>query len=257
LQQVVNAALTATGSPQTIEIQPEWYAAMDALSEAGRIAYRKFVYETPGFLTYWQEATPINELAQMPIGSRPAKRQKGGFESIRAIPWVFSWMQSRAIIPSWYGVGKSLEAFCGGQLECTGMDMLRSMYDRWPYFKALIDNVQLDLVKADMDIAAMYAELVTDAELRDEIFNDLSEEHERAYKFLCQILRQKELLTQIPVIKRSIERRNPYVDPLNFIQVDLLRTLRQMPEDDPERDVILQAVLSSVSGIAAGMKTTG
>jgi phosphoenolpyruvate carboxylase len=108
-----------------------------------------------------------------------------------------------------------------------------------------------------MDIAAMYAELVTDAELRDEIFNDLSEEHERAYKFLCQILRQKELLTQIPVIKRSIERRNPYVDPLNFIQVDLLRTLRQMPEDDPERDVILQAVLSSVSGIAAGMKTTG
>lgn len=257
LQQVVNAALTATGSPQTVEIQPEWYAAMDALSEAGRIAYRKFVYETPGFLTYWHEATPINELALMPIGSRPAKRQKGGFESIRAIPWVFSWMQSRAIIPSWYGVGKSLEAFCGGQLECTGMDMLRSMYDRWPYFKALIDNVQLDLVKADMDIAAMYAELVTDAELRDEIFNDLSEEHERAYKFLCQILRQKELLTQIPVIKRSIERRNPYVDPLNFIQVDLLRTLRQMPEDDPQRDVVLQAVLSSVSGIAAGMKTTG
>lgn len=257
LQQVVNAALTATGSPQTVEIQPEWYSAMDALSEAGRVAYRKFVYETPGFLTYWQEATPINELAQMQIGSRPAKRQKGGFESIRAIPWVFSWMQSRAIIPSWYGVGKSLAGFCGGQLECAGMDLLRTMYDRWPYFKALIDNVQLDLVKADMNIAAMYAELVTDAEVRDEIFNDMSEEHERAYKFLCQILRQDELLTQIPVIKRSIERRNPYVDPLNFVQVDLLRMLRQMPEDHPERADTLRAVLSSVSGIAAGMKTTG
>jgi phosphoenolpyruvate carboxylase len=257
LHQVVNAALTATGSAQPVEVRPEWHAAMDALAEAGRAAYRKFVYETPGFLKYWQEATPINELALMPIGSRPARRQKGGFESIRAIPWVFSWMQSRAIIPSWYGVGKSLSAFCGGQLECTGMEMLRTMYDQWPYFKALIDNLQLDLVKADMDIAAMYAELVTDAELREDIFSDLRAEHARAYQFLCQIVRQDELLTQIPIIKRSIERRNPYVDPLNFIQVDLLRALRAMDESDPARPAVLQVVLATVSGIAAGMKTTG
>ena len=125
LHQVMNAVLMALGAPSKVEVRPEWRAAMDTLSQTSEETYRKFVYETPGFLDYWYQATPINELARLPIGSRPAKRSKGGFESIRAIPWMFSWMQSRAIIPSWYGVGTALESFCadGGGLDHASADV--------------------------------------------------------------------------------------------------------------------------------------
>jgi phosphoenolpyruvate carboxylase len=255
LHQVMNAAILATGLPSRVEIRPEWRETMRYLSEHSQQAYRSFVYETPGFLTYWQEATPINELASMPIGSRPAKRSKGGFDSIRAIPWVFSWMQSRSIIPSWYGVGHALESFC--QTQSDGLERLREMYDQWLFFTSLIDNVQLDVAKADMGIAMLYTELVSDQTLREQIFSEMRAEHDRACQYLCSIARQDDLLAKTPVIKRSIERRNPYVDPLNFIQVDLLRRLRKSAPDAPEYDHLLQAVLSTINGIAAGMKTTG
>ncbi|MBK9122259.1 MAG: phosphoenolpyruvate carboxylase [Chloroflexi bacterium] len=254
LQQVVNASILAIGAPQN-GIDPHWFSVMDTLSELSRAHYRKFVYETPSFLTYWHEATPINELAQLPIGSRPAKRSKGGFESIRAIPWVFSWMQSRAIIPSWYGVGHACKTFCGDSPD--GETTLQTMYERWPFFKALIDNVQLDVVKADMGIARLYSGLVSDAKLRDEIFNKIESEHAQTCDWICRITGQTSVLEKAPLMQRSIDRRNPYVDPLNFIQVALLADLRMMHPDLPAYDDTLQAVLATVNGIAAGMKTTG
>src|SRR5688500_10175534 len=147
LHQVMHAVLLATGQPSRPELRPEWAAAMEKLAEEGRSAYRKFVYETKGFLDYWHQATPINELANLPISSRPAKRKSGGgFSDVRAIPWHFSWMQSRAILPSWYGVGYALAAFIGQE---GGLETLRTMYNEWPFFKAMIDNAQLDLAKAD------------------------------------------------------------------------------------------------------------
>jgi phosphoenolpyruvate carboxylase len=256
LHQVMHASLLGLGAPQKEEVHPEWREAMDKLSELGRIAYRKFVYETPGFIEYWQQATPINELARLPISSRPAKRKSGGgFADMRAIPWVFSWMQSRAIIPSWYGVGSALETFC--DQNSGGLEKLREMFQRWPFFKAVIENEQLDVAKADMGIAELYAALVTDAQVRDTIFNQMRAEHERTCKMIAQILEQPEILDNMPVIGRSIERRNPYVDPLNFIQVELLRELRQLEPDTPEYEAVLNAVLATVNGVAAGLKVTG
>lgn len=258
LNQVMHAVLLAGGMPPQPDARPEWRDAMASLAESGQVAYRNFVYETPGFCEYWQQATPINELARLPISSRPAKRKKGGdFMDIRAIPWVFSWMQSRAIIPSWYGVGSALQNFGDHQGKGKGLELLRTMYHDWTFFKALVDNVQLDLAKADMGIAALYASLVLDESVRETIFSRITAEHALATERICEILDQKELLGKMPVMQRSIERRNPYVDPLNFIQVSLLRQLRELEPDTSDYDETLDAVLSTVNGIAAGMKTTG
>jgi len=253
LQQLMHAALLSLGGMGSPEAHPGWVAAMTKLSETGANVYRTFVYETPGFLDYWQQATPINELARLPIGSRPAKRSKGGFESVRAIPWMFSWMQSRAIIPSWYGVGTALAEFA----DANGLGLLRTMYRDWPFFRVLMDNTELDLAKADLGIAALYADLVSDAALRTQIFSQMQAEHERACRLLCQITDQAELLELSPVLKRSIDRRNPYVDPLNFIQVALLLRLRAATPGTDEYEAVMTVVLSTINGIAAGMKTTG
>jgi phosphoenolpyruvate carboxylase len=254
LHQVVNAMLLAMGAPPETEIRAEWPKTMERLAELGRVAYRAFVYETDGFLEYWQAATPIDELSSLSISSRPARRRAGGFAGLRAIPWVFSWTQSRAIIPSWYGVGTAFETIAN---EPGGLDLLRTMYTQWPFFNALIQNVQMDIAKADMGIAEQYAGLVKDAEIRERIFARMQTEHERARQMVCKITGQKELLDNYPVMQISITRRNPYVDPLNFIQVELLRKLRAMEQDDPEYAATLDAVLTTVNGIAAGMKTTG
>ncbi len=254
LQQVMNAVLTALGTPSKVQVRSEWRAAMDALSQTSEETYRTFVYETPGFLDYWYAATPINELARLPIGSRPAKRSKGGFESIRAIPWMFSWMQSRAIIPSWYGVGTALESFTGRE---GGLATLQQMYREWSFFNALIENVELDIAKADMPIAALYASLVPDEKIREAIFSTMKAEHARAREQISAIMGQQELLDHTPVMRLSIERRNPYVDPLNYIQVALLRRLRALEAGTEDSEALLDSVLASVNGIAAGMKTTG
>ncbi len=255
LQQVVHAGLLALGAPPHVEPRPDWLAAMDELAALGRKAYRDYVYETPGFAEYWQHATPIHELSRLPISSRPAKRRSGGFAEVRAIPWMFSWMQSRAIIPSWFGVGSALEAFCGKSEN--GLALLQTMYGEWLFFRALIENCQLDVAKADMGIAALYAALVPDEELRQAVYAQMEQEHSRACRMICLITGQHELMEKSPTMRRSIERRNPYVDPLNYIQVALLRTLRVLQADTPEYERVLDEVLATINGIAAGMKTTG
>lgn len=253
LSQMLHAMMTAMGLPPTTTIVPAWREAMTDLSELGRQSFRQLVYETEGFLEYWQQATPIGELSQLHIGSRPAKRQKGGFEQIRAIPWVFSWTQNRAIIPSWYGVGTALRSYT----DQHGWAMLKQMYAEWPFFRALLENVEFDLAKADIGIARIYAALVNDTTLRDHIFSEIEQEYSRAVECVGLLTDHAAPLDGSPVIKRSIERRNPYVDPLNFIQVQLLQDLRHLSPDAPDYQDLLDGVLTTINGIAAGMKTTG
>ncbi len=256
LHQVMHAMMLALGAPQETRVEQVWMNAMGELAELGQQAWRDFVYGSEDFLTFWQQATPIGELARLPISSRPAKRSAGGgFASIRAIPWTFSWMQSRAIVPSWFGVGHALETWC--EREADGLELLREMYRSWPFFNAVLENAQLDVAKADLGIAGLYArELVADAALRQRYFRRIEEEHERTQRLLCAVTGQDDLLDNNPVIRLSIERRNPYVDPLNFIQVALLQELRADP-DGPGQEAVLREVLATISGIAAGMKTTG
>lgn len=256
LQQVMNAAIRSLSKDTDYQIKPEWSQAMDVISEAGRETYRSFVYEHDGFLPYWQAATPINELSQLRISSRPAKRKsKGGFAAMRAIPWVFSWMQSRAIIPSWFGIGTAFNTFAENNEN--GLAILQDMYTNWRFFRTVVDNAQLDVVKADMGIAEIYSRLVEGDAVRDEMFTWIKTEHSLTYKMICAVTQQAQLLETMGAIQTSIERRNPYVDPLNYIQVDLLRQLRNSDDDSAESKAILEAVLATINGIAAGMKTTG
>ncbi|MCA9888648.1 MAG: phosphoenolpyruvate carboxylase, partial [Anaerolineae bacterium] len=237
-------------------VNQTWSDAMSDLSEYGRVHYRDLVYETEGFLDYWQQATPINELSQLRISSRPAKRKgSGGFAAMRAIPWVFSWMQSRAIIPSWFGVGTAIQRYC--DTHENGMETLQSMYKEWRFFDALIRNTELDVAKADMGIAKLYSELVDNVQLREQMFSRISDEHQLTQKMICAVTGQNTLLEYAPALQRSIERRNPYIDPLNFIQVDLLQQLRALPDVDTTYRDLLEQVLGTINGIAAGMKTTG
>ncbi len=256
MHHVINAVLLVTGLPAAHNVKPEWRTVMDFLADEGRKAFRKFVYETEGFLQYWHQATPINELANLPISSRPAKRKSGSsFSDVRAIPWVFSWMQSRAIIPSWYSVGTALKRYCDEHAD--GLATLRTMYAEWPFFKALMENAQLDLAKADMGIAELYASLVSDPKLRETIFSEMKREYDLACEMVCNVFDEPSLLQKSPVMQRSIERRNPYVDPLNFIQVDLLQQLRVLNPDAPSYNEVMRNVLATVNGISAGMKVTG
>ncbi|MCY3914755.1 MAG: phosphoenolpyruvate carboxylase [Chloroflexi bacterium] len=256
LNQVMNAVLIGMGLQERHHVPANYYEVMARLSDLSRTYYRTFVYESDGFLDYWQQATPINELARMQISSRPAKRQKqGGFSAMRAIPWMFSWMQSRAIVPSWFGLGTAFKTYI--EEEKNGLRVLREMYRKWSFFNARIDNAQLDVAKADMGIAELYASLVEPIELRARFFDWIKEEHHLSSEMIMCVTGQDDLLTNMSAIKTSIERRNPYVDPLNFMQVALLRELRQLDEGGEIWRATLDATLATINGIAAGMKTTG
>ena len=256
LNQVLNAVLIGMGLQEEHHLPPNYFEAMAELSELGRLSYRDFVYESEGFLDYWQQATPINELSMLQISSRPPKRsEKGGFAAMRAIPWMFSWMQNRAIVPSWFGIGTAFNTYSDTHAE--GLRLLQEMYGGWAFFKAIIDNAQLDVAKADMGIAELYASLVEPVELRDCFFDRIRIEHRLSSDMIMQVTQQQELLENMAAIKTSIERRNPYVDPLNFLQVALLRELRELDDESPEWRPVLRATLATINGIAAGMKTTG
>jgi phosphoenolpyruvate carboxylase len=164
-------------------------------------------------------------------------------------------MQSRALLPSWFGVGTAVDTFC--QTHPDGLALLREMYWEWPFFNAVLENLQLDVAKADMGIAALYNALAREATGSETIFALIQAEHARTTQQLCAVTEQAALLDNTPVLQRSIARRNPYVDPLNFIQVTLLRELRQLTPDTPRYHAVLRAVLATINGIAAGMKTTG
>jgi phosphoenolpyruvate carboxylase len=259
LEQVVHAVMMAsvpTHYGRQTRVQPDWRSAMEEMTGMSYRAYRKLIYNTPALLDYWQQATPIHEISQMRIGSRPARRGNGAaFATLRAIPWGFSWMQSRHVLPGWYGVGIAMDQY-GSTLE--RIKRLQAMYLEWPFFRVVIDNAQLALAKADMGIARLYAGLVEDELVRETIFGQIEAAFRQTCDWVLRITDQRELLDNDPVLQRSVRQRNPYVDPLNFVQVCLLRRLRTLPDQGgAEWRRTLEAIFLTVNGIASGLKNTG
>ncbi len=232
------------------EVLDHYEQAMAAISNEAVNAYRDLVYGDPDFVQFFEEATPIAEIARLQIGSRPARRQQNSrIEDLRAIPWVFSWTQSRFLLPGWFGIGAGLEF---GR-ERFGLARLQAMERDWPFFAATIANAEMALAKSDLDIAARYASLVRDDGIRSRIWNRIREEHDRSMGEILTLTGQDRLLERDPVLRRSVDRRNPYVDPISFVQVEMLRRMRA---GDARPDT-LRTILRSVNGIAGGLKNTG
>ncbi len=258
LEQMVHAVLMNSLPPRyhkRAQPKPKWREAMDDLAAIALGTYRSLIYESPDLLAFWQQATPIAEVSQMHIGSRPSRRTgQATFDSLRAIPWGFSWMQSRFVLPGWYGLGEALAEY--GRTP-KRLARLQTMYQEWSFFRTLIDNAQISLVKADMGIARLYAGLVEDAALRQRVFDQIAASYDLTCHWVLQVTGQREILDNDPTLQRSVRQRNPYVDPLNFIQVALLRHLRQLPEDSADAEELLQAIFITINGIASGLKNTG
>ncbi len=256
LEQMVHAVLLASSPARgdgNKDVPPAWREAMSTMAEAARSAYRGLVFETPGFESFWRAATPIDEIARLHIGSRPVARQPDvtHIEAVRAIPWVFSWMQSRFNLPGWYGLGSGLEA-------CPPLATLQEMYLGWPFFRALLDNVEMSLLKADLDIAALYTELVPDREFGERLMAIIRAEYERTRSAVLSVTGHEDLLDGDPIIQRSVRLRNPYIDPLNYIQVETLRRLRRLPDPEgAEAEDLRQVMVVTINGIAAGLRNTG
>ncbi|SFW28026.1 phosphoenolpyruvate carboxylase [Nitrosovibrio sp. Nv17] len=233
----------------------EYYPVMEALALDAYTAYRDLVYETPGFKRYFQESTPIREIAGLNIGSRPPSRvQSDRIEDLRAIPWVFSWSVNRAAIPGWYGFGTAIEAYLrreGGADK--GLEFLQEMHRAWPFMQTLLSNMDMVLAKTDMGIASRYAELVGDAALRESIFGRIQSEWNRSVKWLFAVTGHTELLQDNPTLARSIRNRTPYIDPLNHLQVELLRRYRSGDTDD----AVKRAIQLTINGVAAGLRNSG
>jgi phosphoenolpyruvate carboxylase len=230
----------------------QWEAAMERLSEAAFIFYREKIVENPDIIAYFEQATPVLEFEQAKIGSRPARRSdKHNIEDLRAIPWVFGWMQSRHVLPAWFGVGWALEKFIeqGPEQE----SLLKAMMRDFPLFQDLIGNTEMGLAKADLTIARLYADLVVDPNLRDRVFAMIEEEFYRTCRQVLRITGQTQILENNLMLARSIRLRNPYVDPMSLIQVDLLRRKRAGEENDE----LNYALAATINGISAGLRNTG
>jgi phosphoenolpyruvate carboxylase len=248
LEVYTTATLEATLTPHG-GVSEAWRARMQRMADTSRSTYRKLVYETPEFLEYFRFATPELELGRMRIGSRPARRRSGGgVASLRAIPWVFAWTQTRLMLPAWLGIGEAVsEAVAEG-----GRDELRAMYREWPFFRSTMDLVEMVLAKASPGISAYYDARLVPATLRP-LGERLRADLQRTIDATLEVTGHTQLLAENPVLRRSIEVRNPYVDPINLVQVEVLSRLRA-DDDDP---ALLDAFLVTVNGVAAGMRNTG
>ncbi|HEX7810738.1 MAG TPA: phosphoenolpyruvate carboxylase [Burkholderiales bacterium] len=246
----MEATLLKTGRGNA---RPAHLEVMEEMSATAFAAYRNLVYETPGFVQFFRTATPITEIADLNVGSRPASRKKSdAIEDLRAIPWVFSWSLSRIMLPGWYGFGAAVEELVRRRGDA-GIDLLREMYREWPFFRSLLSNMDMLLAKSDISIASRYAELVGDTQLRDGIFQRIQEEWHNTVRHLLAITGQSELLESNPALSRSLRNRSPYIDPLNHLQVELLRRYRS--GETQER--IRRAILLTINGIAAGLRNSG
>jgi len=254
LEIIVAATMEATMLEMEASGETERFrAVMDVLSQHAYRAYRSLVYETPGFNDYFRAATPINEISELKIGSRPASRKASKrIEDLRAIPWVFSWSQSRVLLPGWYGFGSAVRAYLHAEPK-NGLALLKRMYKRWPFFRTLISNVDMVMSKTDMAIASRYAALVPDKKLRDKVFGRLMEEWKWTRKAVLDINGQRELLACNPLLARSIRNRVPYIDPLNHLQVELLRRHRSGKSDER----IHRGIHRTINGVAAGLRNSG
>ncbi len=249
------AATLLTAFPEASGLAPPNEGARDtmtALAGSSLAAYRALVWEDPAFPPFFRSFTPVDELALLEIGSRPVSRPeaagRGELEALRAIPWVFAWTQNRCLLPSWYGCGAALVEY---GVEGERLEWLRRLYREWPFFRALVENLEMTLAKSSFEIATGYLDLVPPSADRDRIWGRLSDEHRRTVEAVLAIVEAEALLDRHPVVQRSVRLRNPYVDPMNAIQVELLRAHRAGDER------ALRPLLRSIAGIAAALRNTG
>lgn len=256
LEQLTSAVIAVQCLPENeLEELPQWEAHAGRLAKLSLGHYQRLVYETPEFLDYFLQATPIDLIEHLRLGSRPSRRAAtADIRQLRAIPWVFSWTQSRHLISAWYGVGSALKDFEAQTPQ--GLEQLRKMYRLWPFFRTLLDNAEVSLAKTDLDIASQYASLVESAAVRKKIFGFIEAEYTRSVEAILAINGRKELLEMQPVLAQSIRLRNPYVDPLNYLQIRYLSLWRKAGE--AQRTEQLRRLLAiTVKGVASGMKSTG
>jgi phosphoenolpyruvate carboxylase len=281
LEQVTAAVWEASSlqGPLPADAERRWEAAMARIAGDSYRRYRSFVY-SDDFARFFEEVTPIAELAQLNIGSRPiARGASNRIEDLRAIPWVFAWTQTRLMMPSWYGVGGSLHAFVeDGAVAADDdqnapppaegavslpepgparWDLLHEMYLRWPFFRALIGNMEMVLSKTDLGVAGRYLELVRDERLRQRMWADVTDEHARTVAAMLHVTRKPTLLADQPQLKETLRLRDPYIDPLSVLQAQMLARYRDLPPDDAARPALLETLLRTVNGIAAGLQNTG
>jgi phosphoenolpyruvate carboxylase len=262
LELMIAASLDALARPNARDpeghftgvLQPEWETALDRLSELSFAFYRQNILDNPEVITYFEQSTPVGELENAKIGSRPARRNASPkISDLRAIPWVFGWTQSRLLVPAWFGVGYALESFLAGPDAAANLALLQTMAQEFPLFIDLLRNVEMALGKADLATARLYSSLVADEKLRERVYTLLEAEFHRTVRAVLSVTRQKELLETNQVLAHSIKLRNPYVDPMHLIQVDMLRRKRT-GEDTPE---VNRAIAATISGISAGLRNTG
>ena len=259
LEQATSALLTAevmSRYPQSDIYEHKWENAFDKISQEAQNTYQDLVFRDPDFLTFFKESTPLPEVGELNIGSRPSKRKNSDrFEDLRAIPWVFAWTQSRYLFPAWYAAGSGLQSYYQNNEE--KLAELRQMYDKWSFFRTMIDSLQMALAKADLHIAREYANMINDRVIADRIFGRIEQEYQLTQELLLKITGQKEILDNSPVIQESIRLRNPYVDPLSYLQVQLLTELRAKRDKGEDDSALIREVLLTINGIAAGLRNTG
>lgn len=254
LSVLLSAVLEVTLNHSQEHLTQEWEQTMQELAQNSYQHYTELVYQEPGFMDYFQEATPLKAISHLNIGSRPSRRkQTQSIDDLRAIPWVFAWMQSRCVMPAWYGVGSGINSYLKNHDK--GLECLREMYQNWPFFHTFIDNLQMTLSKADLRIAASYQKLVQDPELGRKIWSRLETEYHEVEAQVLAITEQNELLENNSTLKKSIALRNPYVDPLNYIQLEILQRLEG--EGNPESDGLSKGLELSIMGISEGLRNTG
>jgi phosphoenolpyruvate carboxylase len=239
------------------EDNPKDLEIMETLVQDGENTYRELTDRTPAFLDYFYEATPVSEIGLLNIGSRPSHRAKGDRSkgSVRAIPWVFGWAQSRHTLPAWYGIGNALEQWCKEDPE--RLQTLQQLYKKWPFFRSLLSNTQMALFKGDMGIAREYSALCLDSNTRTQVYDNIHQEYERTVASMLEVAQIGFLIEEIPSLALSLLRRNPYLDPLNHIQIVMLRRYREDLANNVENSPWLNPLLRSINAISAGMRNTG
>jgi phosphoenolpyruvate carboxylase len=263
LETLVAATLEASLLHPTKAAPKAFLEAAQQLSDASFAAYRHLVYETPGFADYFFAATPIREIAELNIGSRPAKRPGSGggakaIEGLRAIPWGFSWGQSRVALPGWCGFGSAVDSFLSEDREAR-LKLLQRMHKQWPFFRTLLSNLDMVLAKSDLSLAARYVDLVEDKKLGKRIFAAVKAEFEATEAAVTLITGDEERLASNPALARSIAHRFPYIEPLNHLQVELMRRYRALPSSERAEKLerLQRGIHLSINGIAAGLRNTG
>lgn len=259
MEQIVSAALSAAGAPPAQgRIPRAWQAAMAHMAEHALGVYRALVHEDPEFWTFYAQASPIHYISRLPIASRPATRSRtlAGLEGLRAIPWVFAWTQNRYAVPGWYGIGAALEAYAGKSPRAPAT--LARMYREWLFFRMVVNNAELELMRSDLSTAAWYAKRVVPAKLGSRVHACIAAEHARSREWILRVTGQDELLDDAPVLRRTVALRNPAGRPLSMLQIALLDCLdREGAHDSQSAAAWQEAMLLSITGIAAAMQSTG